>query len=83
LIQYLNNVGALVDLSTNRVGSAHLCFIVGNIFEAFDELRRRGVTFRSEAPVLITAGTNAGAYAAYLRDPDGISLELFQPAPHA
>jgi catechol 2,3-dioxygenase-like lactoylglutathione lyase family enzyme len=81
LIHYLNNVGTPVDLSTNRVGSAHLCLVVGDIFAAFEELRRHGLRFRSHAPVLITAGANVGAYAAYLLDPDGISLELFQPAP--
>jgi hypothetical protein len=33
------------------------------------------------APVPITAGVNAGAYAVYLRDPDGFTIELVQPAP--
>ena len=81
LIQYLNNAGSAVDLSTNRVGSAHLCLVVDDIASAFTELRRQGVPFRSDAPVPITAGVNRGAFGAYFTDPDGISLELFQPAP--
>ena len=30
-------------------------------------------------PVEIDTGANAGAYGVYVRDPDGIVLELFQP----
>ena len=33
-------------------------------------------------PSAITAGANKGAYAAYFVDPDGIPLEVMQPAPH-
>ena len=29
----------------------------------------------------ITEGPNAGARAFYVRDPDGYSVELFQPPP--
>ena len=32
----------------------------------------------SEAPITITSGPNIGACAAYLRDPDGITIELFE-----
>jgi hypothetical protein len=33
----------------------------------------------SPGPVPITAGINRGAQALYLRDPDGFTIELFQP----
>jgi hypothetical protein len=33
--------------------------------------------------VLIDAGPNVGARVAYLRVPDGITLELYQPRPAA
>ena len=82
LIQYLNHAGPLGDLSTNRVGNSHVCLVVDDIFSAFEELRQQGVTFRSDAPVPITAGVNRGAFGAYFTDPDGIALELFQPASH-
>jgi hypothetical protein len=42
-------------------------------------MARLGVEFCSP-PVAITAGANRGGFTCYLRDPDGITLELFQPA---
>jgi hypothetical protein len=42
------------------------------------QLRCNGVDFVSE-PVRIEAGPNAGGYGVYLRDPNGILIELFQP----
>jgi hypothetical protein len=44
----------------------------------YEELQTRGATFAG-APVLITAGPNRGGYGVYLRDPNGILIELFQP----
>lgn len=81
LNQYLNHQGPVGDLSTNRVGSAHLAFVVENIHQFYEEMVGQGVRFKSP-PVAITAGTNKGAYAAYFVDPDGIPLEVIQPAPH-
>ena len=39
----------------------------------------QGVRFKSP-PVTITAGPNKGGLVAYLFDPDGYMLELFQPS---
>ena len=44
---------------------------------AYEELKARGVEFRSP-PVEITAGANQGGWGVYLLDPDGITVELFQ-----
>jgi hypothetical protein len=38
------------------------------------------VHFRS-APVYMNEGPNEGGWAVYMLDPDGITIELFQPAP--
>jgi catechol 2,3-dioxygenase-like lactoylglutathione lyase family enzyme len=35
----------------------------------------------SEAPIDVAAGPRAGTRLAYLRDPDGVTLELVQPPP--
>jgi catechol 2,3-dioxygenase-like lactoylglutathione lyase family enzyme len=78
LIQYLEPPGAPRDQPTNAPGAAHLCFDVPDIQAAYDELRARGVPFRS-APVEITSAANRGAMGVYLSDPDGITLELRQP----
>ena len=41
-------------------------------------LKQAGVEFISD-PVALDAGPNSGGWALYLKDPNGIVLELFQP----
>lgn len=81
LNEYLNHQGVAGDLATNQVGSAHVAFTVEDIHQFYQELCQHGVRFKSP-PVPITAGTNRGAFAAYFADPDGIPLEVIQPAAH-
>ena len=47
----------------------------------YQQIADAGYTPRSAAPVTITEGPNAGARAFYVRDPDGYTVELFQPPP--
>jgi catechol 2,3-dioxygenase-like lactoylglutathione lyase family enzyme len=79
LLQYLSHPAPPTDRETNRPGNAHVCFKVSDIHEACEELRRRGARLISE-PTEITAGVHRGAYGVYLRDPDGFTVELYQPA---
>ncbi len=79
LAQYLTHGRPAGELSTNQPGSSHLCLQVDDMHTAYEDLRRRGVRFKTE-PVAITAGPNAGGFAVYLLDPDGYTIELFQPA---
>jgi catechol 2,3-dioxygenase-like lactoylglutathione lyase family enzyme len=67
-------------LPTSRVGVAHLALLVDDIHERYARMRAEGVRFRNP-PVEITEGANAGGWACYLCDPDGITLELLQYAP--
>lgn len=78
LLQYVSHPAPATERETNRPGNAHVCFRVADIHEACDELRRRGVRLISD-PVEITAGVHTGAQAVYLRDPDGFTVELYQP----
>ncbi len=78
LLQYASHPAPPTDRDTNRPGNGHLCFKVSNIQEACEELRQRGVRLISE-PAEITAGIHKGAYGVYLRDPDGFTVELYQP----
>lgn len=57
------------------VGSSHLCFMVQNIDEEMDRLRRYGAEFLSE-PMVVEGGPNAGNRYCYFLDPDGIPMEL-------
>ena len=60
-------------------GSAHLSLLVDDLPGIYEKLKA-DVGFVS-APVRIEAGPNRGGYGAYLRDPNGILIELFQPPP--
>lgn len=59
-------------------GGGHLCLYVEGIDELWATLRARGYTARSDSPVDVTKGPNAGARTIYLLDPDGYAVELFQ-----
>jgi catechol 2,3-dioxygenase-like lactoylglutathione lyase family enzyme len=78
LIQYVSPLGHRTSLSTVNVGVAHLSFIVPDIESEYRRLEGLGVEFISP-PVDISEGMNKGGRACYLKDPDGITLELFQP----
>ena len=81
LFEYLAPAGDRADVEPRNVGASHLCFIVGDLPALYDSLRARGVTSLVSAPVEVDTGINRGGLALYLRDPDGITVELFQPPP--
>ena len=81
VVQYMTATGEPSDQATNRPGNSHLCMLVDDLRASYQNLAARSVQFKSE-PVEITAGPNAGGLVIYLSDPDGYTLELFQP-PHA
>lgn len=82
LFQYLAPEPAALELEPRKIGAAHLCFLVEDLEATYARLLEAGVDFIS-TPVDVDAGANAGGRALYLRDPDGIPLELFQPPPGA
>jgi len=59
------------------VGITHVCLLVDDIAALHGRLRAAGIDFYSD-PVVVDTGANAGGVGVYLRDPDGITLELFQ-----
>jgi catechol 2,3-dioxygenase-like lactoylglutathione lyase family enzyme len=78
LFEYLQPRGVPADVRTNNPGSAHICLFVEDLPSAYQELLSKGVRFRSP-PVDMDEGSNAGGIAVYMLDPDGITIELFQP----
>jgi lactoylglutathione lyase len=78
LFEYLNPVGIAADMRSNNPGSSHISFYVEDLDAAYEELRSTGVQFRSP-PVYIDAGSSKGGQALYMHDPDGITVELYQP----
>ena len=79
LFQYLAPAGDRADVEPRNVGASHLCFLVEDIPALYDSLLERGVTSFVSPPVEVDTGMNQGGLALYLRDPDGITVELFQP----
>lgn len=66
------------DMETYNAGNGHLCLIVDDIHAEVERLRPIA-TPRSPAPVQSTWGPHKGGWGCYLRDPDGITIELQQP----
>lgn len=79
LIEYIHPRSEAGPTPINGVGGTHLCFYVDDLEAVYEALSARGVEFVSP-PVDIAAGANLGARGVYLRDPDGITLELHQTA---
>jgi catechol 2,3-dioxygenase-like lactoylglutathione lyase family enzyme len=82
LFQYVQPAGEPHRPRPCDPGSCHLSFLVEDLRGLHQQLKDRGVNFVSE-PILIEAGPNRGGYGIYLKDPNDILLELFQPpTPH-
>lgn len=77
LIEYLTPGAGQVGMETNNVGNGHICVLVDDLHAEFERLKPIA-EFRSAAPIEITAGPNKGGWGAYLRDPDGITVQLLQ-----
>lgn len=80
LFEYLVPTPLESELEPRRIGNAHLCFLSPNLDALYGRLHALGVDFFSP-PVPVDTGANAGGAGLYLRDPDGITIELFQPSP--
>jgi len=78
LFQYLAPRGGAVETEPKHHGVSHLCFLTDDLLGVYGRLLAAGVEFVSP-PVAVDTGINTGGYGLYLRDPDGILVELFQP----
>jgi catechol 2,3-dioxygenase-like lactoylglutathione lyase family enzyme len=79
LICYQSPSSAPADLERSTLAAGHLAFIVDDVFETSARLASFGARLINE-PVHITEGINKGGWDIYLQDPDGVTLELLQPA---
>lgn len=80
LYEYMHPRGTPADVRTNNPGSVHLCLYVDDARAMHAALSARGVVFRSP-PIDLDEGPNIGGVAMYMVDPDGVTIELFQPPP--
>lgn len=61
-------------------GTGHICLQVEDLEDMFEELKAKGVAFKSKNVAHITAGANKGSKAVYMLDPDGYIIELMERA---
>jgi len=80
LIRYHDPDPVVVGMETYNVGNAHLCLVVDDLAAEFERLRGRA-TFAHPEPVEIPWGPYEGGKACYVRDPDGISIQLMEHPP--
>ncbi|MGW1345829.1 VOC family protein [Kribbella sp. NPDC002412] len=81
LLHYDNDREDTYDRSNADVGSAHVCIDVPDLQAAYDDLRSKGVEFLA-APLHIDDGPLEGCAFVYFKDPNGVTLELFQSNHH-
>jgi catechol 2,3-dioxygenase-like lactoylglutathione lyase family enzyme len=75
-LEYHNLRGKDFDLKNGDVGATHICLQIDDMDSAYETLLSRGAVFNAP-PVTLTEGELAGSRWAYLRDPDGIQLEIW------
>jgi catechol 2,3-dioxygenase-like lactoylglutathione lyase family enzyme len=81
LLEYHMPETGHVSTETYNVGNAHLCLVVDDLDEEYERLLGAGVEFRSppvDIPSEIEEEPTRGGKALYLRDPDGITVELLE-----
>ena len=76
-LEYHHPEGRDFDRSNGDVGSAHVCLEVTDLDAAYRDLTEKGAVFNAP-PVTLDSGALIGSKWAYLRDPDGIQLEIWE-----
>lgn len=77
ILEYRDAGGTPVDTGTANPGTAHFSLFVDDLGELYDRLAADGVEFVS-APEIATAGPLEGQRLVYMKDPDGIRVELVE-----
>ncbi len=85
LFVYEHPAGVVLDNRPNNVGSSHIAYIVDDLRALYARLKQQklvDIEFISE-PVYLDEGPNQGGWALYMRDPNGIIIEMFEKAAEA
>jgi len=82
LVEYRGVNSESGAVSPSHHGTGHFCVFVRNIDALHEDLAAKGVLFRSDGPVEMTTGPNAGGKSLYSLDPDGYVFEFHQRPPH-
>ncbi len=76
-IQYLEGAAAAPPLQPSMPGVAHVCLKVDNIERTWRDLLAAGATTQGEIAT-VAIGAAKPCKAAYIRDPNGIIIELLE-----
>jgi catechol 2,3-dioxygenase-like lactoylglutathione lyase family enzyme len=76
-IQYLGGAIAAPPAQPSMAGAAHVCLKVDDIEQSWRDLLAAGATAQGEITD-VTMGTAKGCKAGYIRDPNGIIIELVE-----
>ena len=79
LLCYDNERDETFERSNADVGSTHICIDVPDLQAAYDDFRAKGIDFLAP-PLHIDDGPLAGCSFVYFKDPNGVTLELFETA---
>jgi catechol 2,3-dioxygenase-like lactoylglutathione lyase family enzyme len=77
LLSYDNDRETEYRRSNADVGSTHVCIDVSDLDATYRNLQSKGVEFFAP-PLYIDEGPLKGCTWAYFKDPNGVTLELFQ-----
>ena len=78
LVEYLHPRREVRELKNTYVGAAHPSFAVTDLDGEYDRLKAAGVRFNS-APVEVRRDGQYLGKSLYMFDPDGITVELYEP----
>ena len=81
LFQYLEPEGSAHQLHNYHVGNGHIGLVVDDIEAEMKRMASAGASFTAAQPVEITQGTWRGSKVVYMKDPDGITIELMESPP--
>lgn len=80
LLQYQDREEAAYDPGTAHPGNVHVCLEVTDMAAAHRHAVACGASPVSTEPIEVAAGPRAGTRLAYLRSPDGVTIEMVEPA---
>lgn len=80
LLRYIDRDDAPYDEGTAHPGNVHVCLAVADMAAGHTHAVASGAR-PVGGPIEVPAGPNAGSQVAYLRTPDGVTLELRQAGP--
>lgn len=82
LLHYLGGDEDPYEPGTAHPGNVHICLAVEDMASAHAHALACGAVTVTDGWIEVPIGPMAGARISYLRDPDGVTIELFRAPRH-